>query len=195
MKKHITHKLFWITAMLGILQSCAIAYRPIHPDQLILWDQQFIDPDTTVTIEIVNHILGSNEFNKFVKAEKDYGFHLVALKIQNHGTRDLHLPDDLEIWVEDGYGIMPLSKSESMNALTSGLDTDRANSVIDLDEGWVTSIWNVGRTTPVMISLLRLNKNMKEYYIESWSVRPGEKTAGFLLLPIPGNTPFQVCLR
>lgn len=178
-----------------LFQRCATAYKPIHPDQLILWDQQFIDPDSTVTIEIVNHILGNKEFNKFVKAEKDNGFHFVALKIQNHGTRDIQLPEDIEIWVEDGYGVLPLSKMESMNVLTAALDPGEGNSDFSLDEGWVKSTWNVGRATPLLISYFKLNKNLKDYYIEKWTVAPGEKAAGFLLLPIPVNKPFQVCLR
>ena len=195
MKRLINIKILILFLTAILFQRCATAYKPVQPDRLILWDQQYIDPDSTVTIEIVNHILGSNEFNKFVKAEKENGFHMVALKIQNHGTRDIQLPEDLEIWVEDGYGILPLNKSESINALTAALEPDQGNSNINLDEGWVKSTWDVGRVTPLLISYFKLNKNMKDYYIEKWTVCPGEKAAGFLLLPIPGNKPFQVCLR
>lgn len=194
-------KSYFIIKMVGLLlasllfQRCATAYKPVHPDQLVLWDQQWMDPDSTVIIETMKHVLGNDSFNKFVKAEENNRVHMIVLKIQNHGTRDLHLPDDLDICLENGYSIVPLKNTDGMVALTSEMASTYDNSTVDLNEGWLASSWTIGRSAPGMISLLKFNKNMKEYYMETCTVRPGEKVAGILVLPISPNEPFQVCLR
>ena len=184
--------ILFLTAIL--FQRCSTAYKPVQPDRLILWDQQYIDPDSTVTIEIVNHILGSNEFNKFVKAEKENGLHMIALKIYNHGTRELRLSEDLEFCLENGYSFYPITKDESLKVLVSALEIDPSRQV-ESEYQLINTTRFIGQATPRLISYFKLNKNLKEYYMKSWVLGPGEDTAGILVLPIPNSSPFQVCLR
>jgi hypothetical protein len=179
------------------LQSCAAVYRPVQPAMLPMQDYQWIGPDTCVEIDLMEHVLDGPRAKRYAKMERRNKVNLIAMKVRNYGNRDIHLPNDLELYTLNGDTISILVVEEALNALVETLTFDHSNSFVgvETDPSWIGDSWYVVNDLRKLQSHIRFAKNISEEYLKDCIVHPGQEITGFVVLPVEKGTPFQFSIR
>ncbi len=180
-----------------VLQGCAAVYRPVHPEMLSMDDDRWTGPDDCVEIQLMDHVLDGAPAKRYAKMEKRNEVNLIALKVRNEGSADLHLPDDLNLFAMNGDTISFLAVEEALTALVDVLDFDHSNSVVEVETepGWILNSWIVTNDVRKLQSHIRFVKNISDEYLKECVVHPGQEVIGFVVLPIGKGTPFQFSIR
>ena len=184
--------------------SCASHYRHVEPQTMKYHSEPITLHDCNVEITYRYNILENAKNKKYSRMEKRSGISLLAIRIANHGTDTLYIPEDLLIESKNNC-VFPLEMDEAIetfiqdNPILDEVGSGMASVQINANWGWVVPL---AATIPSLVNNSieerandRFIKEMLDYYLVYSNIPPGATVSGLLALPVQPNTPLSFYKR
>lgn len=194
MKKYVLGIILCIT-----LSSCVSTYQSIQIESLAINDYSFSLKESNVEITMDYDVLTGWSNRRYSEMAKKNNVSLVVISVQNLGQKELLLPKDLLFQTSSGDSIQPLDLGSAMVNLVPPEKKKRQTSGSNVEAPPVFGvIWQGGKAvneTKKVISFVRFSNDMAEHYLQERTLEAGQRTKGFLVLPVKKGTPLKISIR
>jgi hypothetical protein len=196
MKKLLTQIVLLFTAAIFFC-SCAANYKTVRPNAL---NYNNLSTDSSLTFSYKYDVLMEAGNKRYAKKEQKKNVKVVAVKITNNTSSDLHFNTDIKLYagLQEAVVVDPVVVHKELKLLTpmrfyvykNGATTTNLPIGLFLGPGL-----SIGNMVEAGSSNTRLRNDLLRYNIQNKTIRAGETVTGLVSIRDIGFNPLSIKLN